>query len=596
MEFLRILFKRCVNPIIIEFPLFSFTFCLLNPFWISGVKSNPLNALASFCCVHNVVSCDLYVTILFAWSFVFIINLCGERIGKFAKLFSYVLLISSFIIRKFLLWEFDMDYSPASISLFMETDGAESIGFVKTFILSSTGIKYAILLVAIVVTVVVGEKAWNKWSVKYFSEKAVHVSVSIVAIVFVVMGLNAIGYHEELLRQSGQNTITGIYSSLKTIKDHSKDGNAFYENVLRVKEMADVSKCNLDNINVVFVLGESFNKTHASNYGYKLETTPNVEKEIKSGNLFVFYDVVSPFNSTTPSLKNILCLNDVSKDEKWYQHVFWPQLFKQAGYNVYVWDNQKSYDQHYTGAFYEMYSNKVCKYCYTKMNTNSYEYDGDALKHLFNENDFKKGRNFVLFHMKGQHFDFEDKCPDEFRKFSWKDIERSESYLTKDKLSTISHYDNAIRYNDYVLEELFEKLRNTCSVVLFLSDHGEEIYDYRDKGVRAPMDENMIAEYAHNRHDTPFYIWCSNAYKTTNDFIMKEIAQSAYRKYSSDKVGHTMLHLGHVTTLFYNKEYDVLNKSYKEGKRLIYYKGDNRFMDYQGHLDYDSIVGTFKKK
>ena len=52
---------------------------------------------------------------------------------------------------------------------------------------------------------------------------------------------------------------------------------------------------------------------------------------------------------------------------------------------------------------------------------------------------------------------------------------------------SIPHYRNAKKnpniytlYNDYVLKNIIDLFRDKNTVVLYFSDHGEEIYDYRD--------------------------------------------------------------------------------------------------------------------
>ena len=149
--------------------------------------------------------------------------------------------------------------------------------------------------------------------------------------------------------------MTGIYTSYKSLKAKQIERKHFYSIINYIDSHKNIAVCTDSTINVLFVVGESFNKYHASIYGYSLNTTPNLENELEAKNLIVFDDVISPFNSTTPSLKNLMCLNSVSNREMWYNSVFWLQLFKKSGYNVYVWDNQKSFDSHYSASFYEMY-------------------------------------------------------------------------------------------------------------------------------------------------------------------------------------------------------------------------------------------------
>jgi len=69
------------------------------------------------------------------------------------------------------------------------------------------------------------------------------------------------------------------------------------ENEIAVRNSINASKKHLeyageDSLNVILIIGESYNKYHASIYGYALPTTPHLEKEQNMGNLCVFTDAV----------------------------------------------------------------------------------------------------------------------------------------------------------------------------------------------------------------------------------------------------------------------------------------------------------------
>ena len=50
----------------------------------------------------------------------------------------------------------------------------------------------------------------------------------------------------------------------------------------------------VDSVDLILVIGESYIKSHAGIYGYRLNTTPCMEQEMNRGNLFAFDDVLSP--------------------------------------------------------------------------------------------------------------------------------------------------------------------------------------------------------------------------------------------------------------------------------------------------------------
>ena len=64
-----------------------------------------------------------------------------------------------------------------------------------------------------------------------------------------------------------------------------------YSHVITISKSAIHDKLflkKLENIDIVVVIGESFNKYHSSLYGYSHNTNPNLLEERRKGNLYVF--------------------------------------------------------------------------------------------------------------------------------------------------------------------------------------------------------------------------------------------------------------------------------------------------------------------
>ena len=57
--------------------------------------------------------------------------------------------------------------------------------------------------------------------------------------------------------------------------------------------------------------------------------------------------------------------------------------------------------------------------------------------------------------------------------------------LSKKTLNpTLTDYDNATYYNDAVIHMIMQIFREKQTVLIYLSDHGEEVYDYRPRSGR----------------------------------------------------------------------------------------------------------------
>lgn len=389
------------------------------------------------------------------------------------------------------------------------------------------------------------------------------------------------GYEQLVQLPGGQSTFSAIQCTLLKLSKTSEESHSYWNKIQTIAKEKGVASCSEDSINVVFVLGESFIKAHSSLYGYPLPTMPNMEREKENGNLFVFEDLVTPYNGTSNAMKNLFCLNDMSKGEKWYKTAYWPQLFKKAGFRLYLWDNQKNFDKRHGNTFYEMYAHKVANVCYDKMNETAYDYD-EAIVEDFKKNGHVNynGKNYVWFHLMGQHFAFADKCPNDKKVFQTKDVKRIDSYLTDDMKQVIADYDNAVHYNDEVLKSIIDLFRNTNSVLVFISDHGEEAYDYRAKASRPAMEPGLENEYAHCQYDVPMLIWCSDLYMEKHKDVVNELTNCATHSSMSDKIGYSLIHLAHIKTKYYNPQGDMTSMKFQKNKRTIYLMGGEKSLDY----------------
>lgn len=300
-----------IAKILKELPIFLFTFFLLNPFFISTLKGEHLFAFKYFFWIpadSYVIPCDLYIVLGVACAITAITSINMPKIAKNCiKSLWYLLLVFSFVIRKFLLYEFGMDYSPAVFSLISETNPAESSGFLNTFVFSSIGLRYFAMLCVLPLVIFMTERLWAKLIVRTKLQiKGIYI-YCLCGYAGIMLVLNL--FHIGLLNgYSGQNSLTGICFAYQHFLRDKASSHHFLTN-MQSYDKEFVATRNKDSLNIILVVGESFIKSHAQVYGYSLPTTPYLQKEKTSGNLFIFNDCISLFNKTTPSLQNAFCLN-----------------------------------------------------------------------------------------------------------------------------------------------------------------------------------------------------------------------------------------------------------------------------------------------
>ena len=185
-----------------------------------------------------------------------------------------------------------------------------------------------------------------------------------------------------------------------------------------------------------------------------------------------------------------------------------------------------------------------------------------------------------MFHLMGQHMYAGSRYPQtsQFMRFTPDSIKRTESWINQEKKQDIANYDNATFYNDYVIGQLFDAMRNSCAVMVYFSDHGEEMFDCRDFCGR---DEGVQkqASVMKLQYCVPFMVWCSDTFKARYPEVVAQLKSAAQRKGQLDDLPHLLMGLGRVKNPYYKPERDLISPDYKPAKRLV-----------QMSVDYDEIV------
>lgn len=89
----------------------------------------------------------------------------------------------------------------------------------------------------------------------------------------------------------------------------------------------------------------------------------------------------------------------------------------------------------------------------------------------------KAPRKMIVVHLLGTHRKYNYRYPDQFEQFS--NADDAPAWVVAETLEKYNSYDNAIRYNDFVLSEIISLLKQETSstAMAYLSDHGEVVYD-----------------------------------------------------------------------------------------------------------------------
>ena len=270
--------------------------------------------------------------------------------------------------------------------------------------------------------------------------------------------------------------------------------------------------------------------------------------------------------------------------ESWFRSIYFPTIFKKSGFDVVFWDNQrddftKGVDTYTLDAL--LYDPQLSSITYNLTNHQSFRYDDELIKDYESKMSFAK-YNFRIFHFWGQHIDAKDRYPhDKFSRFSAKDIRNNAPYMTESKKQDIANYDNATYYNDYVVNHIINLYRDKNTVMVYFSDHGEEVYDYRDSKGRVEAAPGQEKEWLKYQFEVPFVIWCSDKYKTLHPDVVRRIKASLNRPFMTDNTCHLLFDLAGLKTIYYRPERDLISPKFKPSKRIV-----------QNNIDFDAVMSN----
>lgn len=507
------------------------------------------------------------------------------------KCLAYALPTWCVLLRSFLHFALHSELTPKTVMLVAETNAAEVSGFFSTFAVSAGAFKSYALTILYIVVVVFAERhrlTWGRWAQRKLPTKLLAglILSSFVALGYTYSAIPALLRCQTTADAEWWNIRYYAYS----MDDLSIAAYSLYVPHLMKRELQEAVANNLaaakrasslandaDSLTLVVVIGESYIKSHAQIYGYPLPTTPRMVAEQKRGNLLAFTDYISPYNFTTEAVKAILSTNDVSAGQNWSQGALWPVVFKRAGYTVEMWSNQLvTADNVFTNYSLNgfIYHPQIRPVAYNSVRGSEGTLDGALVSRaLAHAKANSRRHRLLLLHLNGQHFNAKDKYPDTpaFNVFSAADIKSSAPWLTPSKRQQVAEYDNATRYNDHVLGMVFDAMRNTQAVVVYLPDHGEEIYDWRDQYGRSTTPEYTSA-YMHSMNDIPLIVWASPSFIARNPQTWHRLQGAVARPGMSDGLCHLLFGIANLRTPYYIARKDMASDMWKPARRIVYGK------------------------
>ena len=336
----------------------------------------------------------------------------------------------------------------------------------------------------------------------------------------------------------------------------------------------------------VMVVGETARAHNFSLYSYPRNTNPLLSK---TPGIKAFPNVTTQSNTTHKSVPMLLSAASAEDFERLFHEKGILAAFKEAGFHTVFISNQLP-----NHSFIDFLGEQADEHYFLKKDESSKKdaaseenhYDEDLLQKLDEilpladasssaHYHYRYRKLFVVLHTYGSHFNYQERYPRSFAYF--KPDSRSEA-KPENRQDLLNAYDNTIRYTDYILHGIIERLQKwegvqaktdgvygqPTSAMLYTSDHGENIFD----------DERCLFLHAAPKASdyelhVPFIIWTSDGFSKQYPDILKALGENRSKQVQSSlSAFHTMLGIGGIQTRYRQDEYSVASGKYHPTKLL----------------------------
>lgn len=294
----------------------------------------------------------------------------------------------------------------------------------------------------------------------------------------------------------------------------------------------------------VLILGESTARRHMSLYGYPRPTTPRLDAMRKE--LLVFEDVVSPHSHTMAVVKKLFTFYNREAEGEWHEHEQLLPVLRGAGIQTWWISNQEAYGL-WANAASALGSAADMKIFHNREpSTGAADFDEGLLPFLDQAlANTESAHRFIVLHLMGTHTRYKSRYPKRINAFNEAPVDPGERTFLDEKMQTlINEYDNAVLYTDEFIAKVIERVRQVPgeTSVLYLSDHGEEVYDFRDfAGHTEALGSAPMIEI-------PFVLWLGETYKKNHPERVQTLTSHLDAPYATDDAIHTLLDLVQTST------------------------------------------------
>ncbi|WP_142783792.1 sulfatase-like hydrolase/transferase [Changchengzhania lutea] len=479
-----------------------------------------------------------------AFVILLISQLGNEKLRRYAFLVATILIGIMIWFETIMYYLFKISFGPSSYYVFLNTNPDELSGFLREYVdIYLLGITLLFIIPLFQLKRITNSfrLQTNEFELKNYK----WLKVGLISIV-VLFGLRSTSLIDHNLAYLTARSIVLNYKESKYIDQFNAELNTKKNIVINSN----------DDINNTFlvVIGESTTSSHMQLYGYYRPTTPRLQALKDS--LLIFKNVISPNTSTFHSLSKALTLGNYEEPEKVLAFPI-TGLFNKAGFKTF-WISNHSPAFNPDSDLARVSNKAEFKFHNAKEAVmNNVKHDGDLLSKVANALNDSAKHKIIFLHLIGTHFSYDNRYPTNFDVFKDKPKTDFQDNLAYTK---INQYDNAILYNDFIVSEVLNKLKNknTNSYLLYFSDHGEEVF--KDENFYGHLEDRPTTD----TYKIPFLLWYNRDFNLPQDFVF-----DADRKYMTDDLWHSIAHISGLKSDYIDLNRSVFSSQFRERKRII---------------------------
>lgn len=318
---------------------------------------------------------------------------------------------------------------------------------------------------------------------------------------------------------------------------------------------ATVEHCDRTSPHIVLIIGESANKYHSSLYGYKLPTTPNQQRRADNGELTVFTNAISPWNITSNFFQSFFAQPSPAGE------VYFPILFRRGGYHVRFLSNQFPEGEASPLSLSEasrffLLDTELSDSLFDYRNKRRCPFDGEFVSEEC-QRDSIDVPAFDIIHLMGQHFSYYKRYP--HNEAAFVSFHPAYKNIAPRNRAVAAQYDNATFYNDKVLEMILQMYENEDAVVVYLSDHSEEVFDAGD--FQGRVFGEMTEANRKYQLEVPMWVWTSTRYRQNHPELVRRMNALKDKPVMTDTIPQMLLDLAGINNSWRGNDRNPFNRT-----------------------------------